>query len=408
MNDQHPAPVLDDRQTPALVSFLARCGRAWDRFFFTPADPTTLGMIRISCGLIVVYTLIAFTLDLQAFFGKDAWVDLPTRNLKREKEAVPPIVWGWAPDEQKPQEGTPEWSIWFHVTDPTAMTIVHYGFILAAILFTIGFCTRITAAITWFAMLSYINRSQTTVFGVDTMTAITLLYLMIGPSGAALSVDRLIWRWWVTSRALRHGGGPNKPGEEVACDLPLRVVPSVGANLAIRLLQVHLCIIYMAAGLSKLQGNFWWQGSAVWGTIANYELAPMQNELYLAFLRFLSRNRFCWELFMTVSSIFTLVFEISFTFLVWPRRTRWVILWMAIALHGGIGLFMGLKTFSMMMLTMCLAFVAPETIHRLLGWLARAPGPTDRELLPANTVPIKVRASGEPVKTGLTRGKPRR
>ena len=53
-------------------------------------------------------------------------------------------------------------------------------------------------------------------------------------------------------------------------------VKSVSANFALRLLQIHVCIIYAAAGLSKLPGAKWWDGTAIWYTIANFEFAPMQ------------------------------------------------------------------------------------------------------------------------------------
>jgi hypothetical protein len=199
------------------------------------------------------------------------------------------------------------------------------------------------------------------------------LYLMIGPSGAALSLDRLIYRWWATYRALRR----DNPADGVAAGparLPaLDVRPSVSANLAIRLLQIHVCIIYLAAGLSKLQGRAWWTGEAIWGTLANFEFAPMQYPAYNAFLMFLSKYRLFWELFMTVGTLFTLTFEIGFAFLVWNRYTRWMMLAMAVTLHGGIGLFMGLKTFSLMMLCLVLAFVSPELIRRLLRAISRGP-----------------------------------
>ena len=38
-------------------------------------------------------------------------------------------------------------------------------------------------------------------------------------------------------------------------------------------MQVHFCIIYLASGASKLQGPAWWNGTALWQTIANYEFA---------------------------------------------------------------------------------------------------------------------------------------
>ena len=44
----------------------------------------------------------------------------------------------------------------------------------------------------------------------------------------------------------------------------LEYKPAITANLAIRLIQVHFCVIYAYAGLSKLQGGAWWSGEAVW------------------------------------------------------------------------------------------------------------------------------------------------
>ena len=40
------------------------------------------------------------------------------------------------------------------------------------------------------------------------------------------------------------------------------VEPSVAANVALRLFQVHFCIIYINSGMSKLQGAAWWNGEA--------------------------------------------------------------------------------------------------------------------------------------------------
>jgi hypothetical protein len=164
--------------------------------------------------------------------------------------------------------------------------------------------------------------------------------------------------------------------------------PSVSANVALRLLQVHLCIVYLSAGLSKLLGIPWWTGNAVWGTLANFEFAPLQHEWYLGFLRTLAENRLLYEVTMTTAALFTLSFEISYAFLIWRPRTRWLLLSMAFVLHGLIGVFMGLKTFSLMMLTMNLAFVPPETMRWLLRKVTRGrynppepPGPS----LPAAT-----------------------
>src|SRR5207244_1990257 len=69
------------------------------------------------------------------------------------------------------------------------------------------------------------------------------------PSGAAFSLDRRRARTVVPAK-------------------------SWTANVALRLIQIHLCVIYLCAGLSKLQGNRWWDGTAVWLTMTLHEFAP--------------------------------------------------------------------------------------------------------------------------------------
>ena len=70
---------------------------AWDRFWFTPADPKLLGMIRICCGLIVLYVHLIYSFNLHAIFGADGWVDVQSANTLRQ-EAVH-IRQAWSKDE---------------------------------------------------------------------------------------------------------------------------------------------------------------------------------------------------------------------------------------------------------------------------------------------------------------------
>ncbi len=454
--------------------------QGWEQFWFKPADPSVLGLIRISCGLIVVYTLIAYSFQLQELMGENAWHELSMRmeyvrerpilatplNGYTEGKAPSPSnpfekeylerylsTWSdWPPGpyptteaeaeylhkfryefgydlringitpslrkadqeyaaryatkwntpprryvENKEEElavdryisrhnrdphdlyakGAPIFSLWFHVLDPQAMAIVHGLIIFVGVLFTIGFGTRFTSALLWFGSLSYIHRSQSVLFGVDTMMNILLLYLTISPCGAAYSVDRLIRKWWVDA----------KPGIVLgwhrlcrmappvaltpATPVPETPEPSVTANVAIRLLQIHVCIIYGMAGLSKLLGPAWWNGTALWMTVASYEFAPMQYEFYVSLLTFLGRFQILQELFLTGGGLFTLAFEIGYPFLIWRPRLRWAFLAGAILLHAGIGVFMGLKTFSLIMLVMNMVFLRPAEVTWLMERFSR-------------------------------------
>ena len=423
MDKTKAAELTDVNESPLRSSL-----RAWNRFWFTPADPTLLGLIRICCGAITLYTIVAYSFTLQDLLGEQAWANLALLNDYRHNRPIiiPPAEWKYnrptlpepanAKEQQEineyrtrwtkdPREvyakGSTMWSLWFHVTDPTWMAIVHACICIVIFLFTIGLCTRITSVLTWAAALSYINRSPPTLFGVDTMMNILLLYLMIGPSGAALSVDCLLARWWARNRgvflarwrAFWHRGEEAGPLPSPALLGPPE--PSVAANIALRLLQIHVCIVYVAAGLAKLLGPAWWSGSAVWKTLANFEFAPMQYESYMAPLRWLCGNRVLWEVVMTSGGYFTLFFEISYIFLIWRPSTRWLMLTMAIILHGFIGLFMGLKTFSLMMLVMNMAFLSPQMVRRFLGILSRGK-PSGEASWPTTLAPLEPALAGVP------------
>src|SRR2546428_7124937 len=69
--------------------------RAWDRFWFTPADPTVLGAIRICCGLITLYTTLAYAFNPDQFIGPHGWMDVEGRlNEIRDKAVTTgPLNW---------------------------------------------------------------------------------------------------------------------------------------------------------------------------------------------------------------------------------------------------------------------------------------------------------------------------
>jgi hypothetical protein len=384
------------RQGGGLLTALSRGLDRVLRFFFTPADPTPLGLIRILAGVMILYVHLAYTSDFQTYFGPDAWLDQQTMDDFRYEGPQFRTTTSWEETKAEPPKDPKElsyfkkwhtypsliaryghptlWSVWFHVTDPATMWKVHFAFLVIMFLFTIGCCTRVTSVLTWVAAMSYINRGQTSLFGMDTIMNILMVYLMIGPSGAALSVDRLLTRYWRTWLALRH----HEPVPELT-----RPAPMVSANFALRLLQIHMCIVYGMSGLSKLQGGLWWQGTATWLTMANYEFCPMWFSIggvrpYLEMLRGLSRSRPVWETGMFLLTYGTLAFEISFPYLIWNRWTRWAMIIGAVMMHLGIAVCMGLVTFSMMMLIGVLSFVPAETMRRLVWRLARRVPPPPR------------------------------
>ena len=264
---------------PAPENLVQAIIYGWNRFWFRPADPTPLGLIRICAGLVILYIHAMYSYDLLALFGPNAWSDLPGMIAYRDE--VPHYMrsqsWKEMPDYQPPTQTDPAlakkeredmltwdgihpskayaqgyfaWSIFFHITNPTWIWIAHLANLAIFFLLTIGFCTRFVSVLAWLAAQSYIQRSPISLFGQDTILNFVLMYLMIGPSGAALSVDRLIQRYVRSWRVLRARASSRKSAglraEEDTLELG-RPAPSISANLALRLLQVHICIVYLAS-----------------------------------------------------------------------------------------------------------------------------------------------------------------
>jgi len=342
-----PSLELTDGIGPRTPSWL----RAWNRFWFTPADPTGLGLMRLLAGLLIFYIHLVYSYDLFSYVGPHAWMDQAAQKYVRKEAYVyyPENTWSDTTHTVDDVKGQYFWSIFYHVHDRASVVVIHVGILIVLLLFTAGLWTRVTSVLAWIGALQYVNRLPTSMFGQDTMLIILLTYLMIGNSGAALSVDR-----WLERRRLRREQGAN-------ADLGLK--PSWSANFAIRLVQIHFCMIYMTSGMSKLLGSAWWSGTALWFCLANYNFAPMRVYMYNLLLWFLCQHMWLWQLFMTAGAVFTLFTEISFSYLVWNRRWRPIMVTCSVLMHLGIGLVMGLVVFSLLMLVMVIAFVPPDQIR---------------------------------------------
>jgi hypothetical protein len=325
--------------------------RGWDRFWFSPQDPTTLCFIRLCAGLLILYVHITYSWDLFGFIGPEGWLDKEVADHVRRDVPVLGTGATWDDQLQVVGKGSWFWSVFYHVTEPGWIIALHVFFLTMMLLMTIGLWTRYTTVLSWLGAMSYVQRASITVYGLDTMMMIVLCYLMIGPAGATLSVDR-----WLEKRRARKQGMPEP-----------QVQPSVSANFAIRLIQVHFCIVYLAAGTSKLLGATWWSGTALNRVMLNAEFAPLHTAPYYYFMKFLASHRWLWEVFMDVQIVGTLIVEIGFPFLVWYPRWRWAMICGSVMLHTGIAVIMGLTTFSVIMVCMVSSFIPGVVIQDLIS-----------------------------------------
>ena len=219
-------------------------------FFFRPADPTALGLIRIIIGMLAFWSLLVLGLDLHDFFGTKGWAD-------------PALIW-----ESLRQRQPFAWSFWFLVPDNLLRPAWLISLVILG-LFTVGLASRVTAVLAWVIVVSTVRRVPIALFGFDQIVSTLILYLAATfSSGQAISLDRFLRRWRSARSVARQPRPPGSmTGRRITSDEPGAPVPSVTANLALRLIQLHLAFIYAMAGLAKIQGPSWWTGMALWGTM---------------------------------------------------------------------------------------------------------------------------------------------
>lgn len=286
---------------------------AWNQFWFTPTGPQTLAVIRIATGAMLTYIHVIWMSGLKNFMGPIAWIDSPAiQELHRQD-------WGWS------------WL--FHIQDVRLLILHQLLAVAASLCMCLGVASRLTIPLAWWLTLMVCHRMTGALFGLDQIVMMLAMYLMISDCGSVWSIDASSstndrWKWLKMS-----------PGSTVM------------NTLATRLIQLHLCVIYLFGGLSKMRGEMWWDGSAMWFSLVNYEYQSL-NLTWLGH----------FPILIGLMTAMTIFWETFYCALIWPRLTRPITLAMALMVHGGIAIALGMWTFGTMMIVANLIFISPSEI----------------------------------------------
>ena len=164
--------------TPAAKAAVER----WHAFWFTPADPLPLGLIRILTGGMLLYNLLIWGTDLTAFFATDGLQPLSAIARLQQNDLIFSFLY-WVSDE------------WLYA--------VHWSCVAIVALFTVGLLSRSTSILAFLITISYSQRVPVANFGLDQLLAMLCLYLAIGPSGDSLSVDSCLRRRWLEKKKIK-------------------------------------------------------------------------------------------------------------------------------------------------------------------------------------------------------------
>jgi hypothetical protein len=136
-------------------------------------------------------------------------------------------------------------------------------------------------------------------------------------------------------------------------------------NAAMIAFGAQISLVYMAAGLYKVQGETWRQGTAVYYSFRGGQFIwPGVSE---------SLYQNAW--ITTAVSYSTVFFQLSFPYLmIMNRHTRTAAVCIGVMFHVGIALFLGLFSFSFFMMSVDLALIGDEEYRALFRFLRRSAG----------------------------------
>ena len=156
------------RSNPALSSSEAPTGlfSRWVCFWFRPADPLALHLIRLLAGLLFLSWLLPFAGQIQAFFSLDGWLD---------RRALSELV--RLPEDLAPQLS---WSLLYLCgSNVTLLTVMYWVSIAILVLFTLGVWPRVLAVLTWLIVVSF-TANPAISFDAETLLIVLAFYLMVG------------------------------------------------------------------------------------------------------------------------------------------------------------------------------------------------------------------------------------
>lgn len=291
---------------------------AWDRFWFTERAALPLAIFRICLGLLVLGFAWLIYDDLFVWFGAQGIIPAPTTQQWNGTIAL--NLLNVFPNND-------QW-----------LLVFFWVFVAAAFCLTIGFSTRVSATIVFLALASFHHRNVLILNSGDSFMRLSCLWLIFSDAGKALSVDRFM---------------ASKRSDWIGVD----VLSSAWAE---RMIQFQVCCVYAHAFYTKIFGELWQQGLAVYYSSRLEEFARFP--LPYVFDNLVLIKLLTWG---------TLALEFSMFTLIWVKPLRYPIILMIICMHIVIDWTMNIPQFEWLMISSLILFAYPEDVVALFKAAAR-------------------------------------
>ncbi|MFI6419507.1 HTTM domain-containing protein [Streptomyces sp. NPDC050842] len=271
-------------------------------------------------------------------------------------------IWGpgspWTPALAQQLFDETGWVSILTLSDSRAYFEVCYGAALVtSVLFTLGWRTRAVSVLFAVVVASFHARAIFMTDGGDNLILLMSVYLVFTACGRRWSLD--------ARRKAAPAAERGRLGQRFH-DFR-RTVGTVLHNCGMFVIAAQVCFLYGSAGLYKVQGGSWGNGTAL-----HYVLNLELFRPWPALSHLLDEHAIA----MAIAGYLTVLLQVAFPFVLFGRL-KYPVLTMLLGLHLGIALLLGLPLFSGVMIVADAVFL-PDRFYRSLGHLwprsARPPG----------------------------------
>ena len=284
----------------------------------------SLSVVRIGYGLVLIGILLINYRERRLLWGPESpWTYEIFRDTPRDL--------GGLSLYQISSSG-----LWFE--------LVYHLTILLCVLFVLGWRTRwITPALVA-AIWSWQERTPIVADGGDNLLRLILIYLCFAQLSAHWSLD--------ARRAARRQAAGHEARNREQLGWRVATVVHNGAVLA-ALFQV--CLLYMASGLFKVQGQSWQDGTALYYMLQIETLQSWPD---------LSRLVYTNSVVLVTFAYLAVFLQVALPFLMLNSVTRRLGLIAVAGMHVGIGVLLALPFFSLIMIVTDMLFIRDTTYRR--------------------------------------------
>lgn len=267
-------------------------------------------------------------------------------------------LWGSASGWTAPIEGYTDWAFpftFYNSGDPDWLFTLKFLLLgLAGLSLALGWHARISAIVVLYLFVSLVSTNSVATDQTDNALRIILFYFVFTDLSGHWSLD-------ARRRRRRLAAGKKARGHW----LP-DWFPTILHNGAIIAVALQIFIIYVVAGLSKVKGSQWQDGTAVYYPLRLDSLSPWPaiNDLLVG-------N----GVLVNFVTYFAVFIQLFFPFLLLTRWTRVIALVGIVSMHAGIGILMGLPLFSMAMMAADGIFIRDATYAKVERAISRRTRP---------------------------------